>query len=116
VVKNFIFFILCLFFLASCDEAPKLSSISKIAATFDTGSTSYPGGVIVVGERQDAPGKVSYSFTNSQNSVSLEKGDWIFYAVAYAGPTKFKGTKSCAMTSASFRKGKATSLTLNLYT
>lgn len=115
-MRNFLSFLLFFVLLASCEEAPKLSSISKIATTFDTGSTSYAGGVIVVGVRQDVPDTVSYSFINSSNSLSIEKGDWTFYAIGYSGPSKFTGTKSCGMTSASFRKGKSTSLNLNLST
>lgn len=104
-----------LIFFTSCDVAPKLSSISLIATSFDTGSSNFPGGVIIVGQRTDEPGKVSYSFAGSSNlSINIERGDWTFYGIGYAGPSKFTGATSCATATTSFRGGASATVSLEL--
>lgn len=107
---------LCLFIFSSCDEAPKLSSISKISTTFDTGDNNYPGGLIIVGIREDANERVSYAFANGVvTPIKLEKGDWTFYGMGFSGGAgNFSGTRSCGMKSVSFRKGSETNVDIEL--
>ena len=108
-----------LLFLASCEGEPKLSSISQITTTITT-NTNFPGGVIIVGTRTDAPGSVSFASPDGSNiSFAMERGDWTFYGVGYSGNAsneKLTGATSCGMASASFRGGKSSSVNLSFST
>lgn len=114
-----------LLFFTSCDVKPKLSSISQIATTFDSGSSNFNGGFIVLGIRTDIADKVSFSSTDGSNpQVNLDRGDWTFYGVGYAGTAyivggttyyqKLTGAISCGTSTVSIRGGQATNISLNL--
>lgn len=114
-----------LLFFTSCDVVPKLSSISQIATTFDSGSSNFNGGFIILGIRSDVPDVVSFSSSDGSNpQVNLDRGDWTFYGVGYAGTAyvvggttyykKLTGAISCGTSTVSIRGGQSTNISLNL--
>ena len=107
--------LILLFIFSSCNsDTAKLSEISKVSANFNTGSTSFTGGVTIVGVRTDSNDKVVVSFSDGvMKPIKLDRGDWTFYGIGYDGPSKMAGTMSCGMTSINVRGGSSTSVNLN---
>ena len=102
--------------IAACNsETAKLSEISKISTSFNTGSTFYDGGVFVVGIRSDVPEKISFSSaTGIIPAISLQRGDWTFYGIGYVGPQRMKGNLECGMSSVNIRGGESIAINLSL--
>lgn len=78
-----------------------------------------------MGVRTDVADKIMFSTENGSNpKVNIERGDWTFYGIGYAGTTyvvggntyykKLTGAISCGMSTVSIRGGQSTSINLNL--
>ncbi len=113
-MKELVFFIFSLCFLASCSSGPS-SSVSldiNLGNLISGTADNYDGGVVVYGTSDSL--KFAMVVTSSNDSITLPYGAWSFTAIAWDGGTPLQGDTRCATETVTLDKSEINvSLTLS---